>query len=86
MWPQRKKIMINKEEYKRLRSKGLPAMSCVYEYDGLISRGLVLAIQDDSLVIIEYPKAKRRDLSFDRSSLMIFSRRQQYKRFGKEIS
>jgi hypothetical protein len=47
---------------------------------------LVLAIQDDSLVIIEYPKAKRRDLSFDRSSLMIFSRRQQYKRFGKEIS
>lgn len=76
---------MNKQEYKKLRDKGLPAMSCKYGYNELIQRGLVLAIQNDSYCIVEYPTAIKRRLSFDTMSLTNFVRIQSRKRFGKEI-
>jgi hypothetical protein len=75
----------NKEVYNKYRNRGIPAMGYLYDYNELISRGLVLAIQDDSLVVIEYPLAKRRGLVFDNMSIANFVRRQYKKRFGVEM-
>jgi hypothetical protein len=64
-----------KGNYKGFRSKGTPIMALKYDYSDLIARGLVLAIQDNSLVIVDYPTAVRRKLAFDWQSIARFQER-----------
>lgn len=61
--------------YRTLRSYGVPMLALIYDYNELIQKGLVLAIQDNQLTIVDYPTAIRRKLAFDNQSIA----RHQYK-------
>ncbi len=73
--------------YQKLRSKGLPALYCYLvatfpnenEYNTLISRGLVVAEQDNGLTIQQYPTVKYRRLPFGSDAIASFMRRRMHR-------
>ena len=70
------------EQYRNARKLGATAMGAWFDYNQLISRGLVEAWQDNSLAIVAYPIAIRRRLSFDCLTIANKLRQQRAKRFG----
>lgn len=63
--------MIDREQYRKLRKRNLPAMACVHDYNGLIQRGLVLCIQDSMPTVLDYPTAYARKLTTEWRSVAI---------------
>ena len=51
------------ESYRNARKLGATSMGAWYDYNDLISKGLVETVQDGSLAIVSYPIAKRRGLA-----------------------
>ena len=53
------------ESYRNARKLGATSKGAWFDYNELVSRGLVETVQDGGLAIVSYPIAKRRGLAID---------------------